>query len=80
MLNNIYSYFESFDYKFIDYKSFDYKSIDLCKYFSSISDCLSKNPIQEYNNITTSKKTDEVEENNFKQLVYSQELEEFILI
>ena len=77
MLNNIYSYFESFDYK-----SIDYKSIDLCKYFSSICDCLSKNPVQEYKNIsiTTSKKTDEIEENNFKQLVFSQELEEFILI
>jgi len=77
MLNNIYSYFESFNYK-----SIDYKSIDLCKYFSSICDCLSKNPVREYKNISiiTSKKTDEVEENNFKQLVFSQELEEFILI
>ena len=70
MLNNIYSYFNSIDYN----------SIDLCQYFSNICDCLSKNPVQEYNNITTSKKTDEIEENNFKQLVFSQELEEFILI
>lgn len=75
MLNNIYNYF----------KLNDYKSIDLCQYFSSICDCLSKNPIQEFNEIIKLKKTDDdkennYEENNFKQLVYSQDLEEFILI